>query len=208
MHCSKISTVLATCIVLVVTLCISPVSDASKVVRIGSKTFPESYILAEIAAQLLESRGFEVERKIGLGGTLIAFEALQKGSIDLYPEYTGTLSQAVLSQPQMTEAQLRSALASRDLDLGVSLGFNNSYAIAMSAELAESRNITLVSELADHPDLNVGFSLEFLNRGDGWPSLRAAYQLPQRASGIEHALASVVSAVVVGQVEGGEASLR
>jgi osmoprotectant transport system permease protein len=189
MRCRKISTGLATCILLVVTLCISPASDASKVVRIGSKTFPESYILAEVAAQLLESRGFLVERKIGLGGTLIAFEALQEGSIDLYPEYTGTLSQAVLSQPQMTEAQLRSALAGRDLDLGIALGFNNSYAIAMSRELAESRNITLISELAEHPDLNIGFSLEFLNRGDGWPSLQAAYQLPQRASGIEHALA-------------------
>ena len=89
--------------------------DSSQAIRIGSKTFPESYILAEIAAQLLQSHGFAVERQLGLGGTLIAFEALQTGSIDLYPEYTGTLSQAVLRQPGMTAQQLHAALATRDL---------------------------------------------------------------------------------------------
>jgi len=164
-------------------------AGASQAVRIGSKIFPESYILAEITAQILESRGIAVERKLGLGGTLIAFEALQTGSIDIYPEYTGTLSQAVLRQPKITAVQLHAALADRDLAIGALFGFNNSYAIAISEDIAASRNITLVSELAEHPDLNIGFSLEFLNRGDGWPALQAAYRLPQRASGIEHALA-------------------
>jgi osmoprotectant transport system permease protein len=163
--------------------------EASQPIRIGSKAFPESYILAEISAQLLESRGFKIERQLGLGGTLIAFEALQEGAIDLYPEYTGTLSQAVLREPGMTAEELHAALAARDLTMEVSLGFNNSYAIAISREIAQSRDITRISELAGHPDLNMGFSLEFLNRGDGWPALQAAYQLPQRASGLEHALA-------------------
>ncbi len=167
----------------------APAAESFKPVRIGSKTFTESYILAEIAAQLLESRGFEVERQLGLGGTLIAFEALQAGSIDLYPEYTGTLTQAVLRQPDMTRAQLDVALASRGLALRVPLGFSNGYAIAVDADIAESRNIERISDLAKHPDLNMGFSLEFLNRGDGWPALQAAYGLPQQPSGIEHALA-------------------
>ena len=164
-------------------------ADPAQLVRIGSKAFPESHILAEISAQLLEAHGFEVKRTLGLGGTLIAFEALQTGSIDLYPEYTGTLSQAILQQPGMSAEQLRAALAIRELALGVSLGFNNSYAIAVSAEIAEKRGINKVSQLAAHPDLKLGFSLEFLNRLDGWPALRSAYQLPQQASGIEHALA-------------------
>jgi osmoprotectant transport system permease protein len=181
---------LAACILLGFTLLQAlPTSAASSAIRIGSKTFPESYILAEITAQLLESGGFEVQRQLGLGGTLIAFEALQKGSIDIYPEYTGTLSQAVLRQPAMTAAQLSTALAARELTLAVSLGFNNGYAIAMSREVAASRNIRLISDLEQHPDLVIGLSLEFLNRGDGWPALQAAYQLPQRPSGIEHALA-------------------
>jgi osmoprotectant transport system permease protein len=180
---------LAASVLLVVGLYTPLVSSSSSSIRVASKTFPESYILAEITAQLLESHGYDVERKKGLGGTLIAFEALQNGSIDIYPEYTGTLSQAVLRQPDMSREQLRSALDSRDLNLDVLLGFNNSYAIAISREIAEIRNITVISDLKQHPDLNIGFSLEFLNRGDGWPELKSAYQLPQRASGIEHALA-------------------
>ena len=144
----------------------------SQTIRIGSKIFPESYILAEITAQMLEGQGFEVQRKLGLGGTLIAFEALQTGSIDIYPEYTGTLSQAVLRQPDMNAVELHAALAAQDLAIGVLFGFNNSYAIAVAESTAASRNITLVSDLAEHPDLNIGFSLEFLNRGDGWPALR------------------------------------
>ena len=182
--------VLAICVLLSV---VPPVTrlaaDPTNIIRIGSKAFPESHILAEITAQLLADRGFEVQRTLGLGGTLIAFEALKNGSIDLYPEYTGTLSQAILQQPGMSTEQLGVALAARDLTLGVALGFNNSYAIAISGEIAEKRNITLVSQLAAHPDLDLGFSLEFLNRADGWPALRSAYQLPQQASGIEHALA-------------------
>ena len=66
---------------------------------VGSKNFGESYLLAEIAAQVLEAKGFDVKRQLGLGGTLICYEALKNGEIDLYPEYTGTLSQAVLKLP-------------------------------------------------------------------------------------------------------------
>jgi osmoprotectant transport system permease protein len=174
-------------------------TESTTPVRIGSKTFTESYILAEIVAQLLESRGFVVERRLGLGGTLIAFEALQAGAIDLYPEYTGTLTQAVLRQPDMTRAQLDNALASRGLALRVPLGFSNGYAIAVDAGIAGSRNIERISDLVKHPDLDAGFSLEFLNRGDGWPALAAAYQLPHQPSGIEHALA--YRAVSSGQLD-------
>lgn len=181
---------LAACLLLGVALLLPlSASAAPTAIRIASKTFPESYILAEITAQLLESHGFMVRRQLGLGGTLIAFEALQGGSIDIYPEYTGTLSQAILHQPGMTAEQLSTALAARGLTPGVSLGFDNSYAIAMSTELATSRDIALISDLKQHPDLAIGLSLEFLNRGDGWPALQAAYRLPQRPTGIEHALA-------------------
>src|SRR5262245_27621939 len=65
-------------------------------VVVGSKEFPESYILGEIMAQLLEDRGLGVQRKFGLSGTLIAFEAMRTGDIDVYVEYSGTLEQAIL----------------------------------------------------------------------------------------------------------------
>ena len=63
---------------------------------VGGKSFTEGYLLAEMMAQILEERGFEVRRRTGLGGTLVAFQALQSGEIDVYPEYTGTVSQVIL----------------------------------------------------------------------------------------------------------------
>src|SRR5262245_45271094 len=69
-------------------------------VVVGSKNFAESYILGEMMAQLLENRGFQVERRFGLGGTLIGFEALRIGGIDVYVEYSGTLEQAILKLPE------------------------------------------------------------------------------------------------------------
>ena len=122
-----------------------------RVVRVGSKTFGESYILAEIASQLLSAKGIALEKKLGLGGTLIAYEALRTGAIDLYPEYTGTLTRAVLHQPELTGAALQSTLQAEGLQLHTQLGFNNTYAIAMGSGLAAELGISRISDLAAHP---------------------------------------------------------
>ncbi|GAB5453527.1 MAG: glycine betaine ABC transporter substrate-binding protein [Halioglobus sp.] len=179
---------LSLCLLLSV-LAWSASADKDQPLRVASKMFTESYVLGEITAQLLEADGFEVERKLGLGGTLIAFGALQGGEIDVYPEYTGTLIEAVLRTPNLSDAELTRQLEEKGLRMQAMLGFNNSYAIALHRELATSRGITRISDLAAHADLKAGFTHEFLNRGDGWPALSAAYQLPQKPSGIEHALA-------------------
>ncbi|MDP5052301.1 MAG: ABC transporter permease subunit, partial [Congregibacter sp.] len=76
-----------------------------------------------------------------------------------------------------------------NLEFYLPLGFNNSYALAMPEALASERGITRMSDLAAHPDLEIGLSHEFLNRGDGWPELQRRYALPQQPKGIEHALA-------------------
>ncbi|WP_439108073.1 glycine betaine ABC transporter substrate-binding protein [Congregibacter sp.] len=162
---------------------------AQRPVVVGSKTFSESHVLAEIAAQYLEANGQTVERKLGLGGTLISYEALVAGELDIYPEYTGTLSGAVFDDLAMDGAGLAAALAGDGLEFFVPLGFNNSYALAMPEALANARSVTRISDLAGYPDLAIGLSLEFLNRGDGWPALQRRYQLPQNPTGIEHALA-------------------
>ena len=78
--------------ILLLLLLAAPLYPLADVIRVGSKNFNESYVLGEIAAQMLEAQGFEVERKLGLGGTLICYEALRNGEIDLYVEYTGTLT--------------------------------------------------------------------------------------------------------------------
>lgn len=160
-------------------------------VVVGSKHFNEGYILAEIIARLLEDRGFPVERKFGLGGTLICFEALKNGEIDIYPEYSGTLAQAILKLPgRVSYAELRGTVKRRfDMDLLDSFGFDNTYAIALRRNLARQRGLKTISDLARFPDLRFGFSYEFLNRHDGWPGLARTYGLSARPVGIEHGLA-------------------
>jgi len=169
-------------------------------VVIGSKNFAESYILAEASAQLLESKGFEVDRRFGLNGTKIAYDALQNKAIDFYPEYTGTIAEVILEQPSLTELNdIRNALAERGLQLLDPLGFNNSYAIAASTESAERLSLRRISDLANAPPLRIAFPHEFLNRQDGWPGLQARYNFHLDVDGIEHAIA--YEAINAGQVD-------
>ncbi len=168
-----------------------PDPAASQTVVVGSKHFNEGYILAEIIAELLEDRGFQVGRRFGLGGTLICFEALKNGEIDVYPEYSGTLEQAILKLPhRVSYAELRGTLQRQfGMDLLDSFGFNNTYAIALGREVAGRLGLKTISDLAKFPQLRFGFSHEFLNRQDGWPGLARTYGLSARPSGIEHGLA-------------------
>ncbi len=159
-------------------------------VRVASKNFAENYLLAEIVAQLLEGQGITVERAFGLGGTLICYQALLNDEIDLYVEYTGTLSQAILQRPEVTgREELNAVIAERGLHLMPQLGFNNTYAIAVRRQLAESLGLRNIADLAEYPELRLVFSHEFLERGDGWPGLSERYALPHSVEGIEHALA-------------------
>src|SRR5436189_2976564 len=100
-----------TCIVLA--LLIAATAQAGPIV-IGCKQDVEGQVLAEIMAQLLEDRGLVVERRYSLGGTLICFEALKRGSVDVYPEYSGTLEQAILQLPgRASHARMRELLQQR-----------------------------------------------------------------------------------------------
>ena len=157
---------------------------------VASKDFNESYILGEILAQLLESDGFEVERRFGLGGTLICYEALRTGEIDVYAEYTGTLSKAILQRDDQPDtAALNALLAGDGLVLLPAFGFNNTYALAMPRALARDRGIERISDLRDHPGLRIAVSHEFLEREDGWPGLSRRYGFDRDIGGIEHGLA-------------------
>lgn len=157
-------------------------SKNTEPIKIASKHFTESYILAEIMGVLLESRGHEVKFVHGLGGTTICFEALRNRKIDLYPEYTGTLEKEILK----SEGPLREKLREKyDLEILGSFGFNNTYAIAV----LQGRDLRAISDLKKMPDLKGGLSYEFLNRVDGWPALKARYGLAQEVLGLEHGLA-------------------
>ncbi|HSG64704.1 MAG TPA: glycine betaine ABC transporter substrate-binding protein [Gammaproteobacteria bacterium] len=159
-------------------------------VVIGSKNFTEGYVLAEIMAQLVEARGIPVVRRFGFAGTLVAFEALRAGEIDVYAEYTGTIAQTILDSRALdADPALATALGPLGVEPLASLGFNNTYAIAVEPSLAESLDLERISDLRLHAQLRLGFSHEFRDRGDGWPGLKRAYELPQDSSGIEHGLA-------------------
>jgi osmoprotectant transport system permease protein len=157
--------------------------------RVGSKRFTESYILGEVLAQAAGARG-KAEHRSGLGNTAIVFEALKAGSIDLYPEYTGTIALEILKAPgPMSMAEMDAALAKQGLGVAVPLGFNNSYALALRGVDAVGLRVTRLSDLAAHASLRFGLSHEFLGRADGWPGLAQAYQLPQQPLALDHGLA-------------------
>ncbi len=158
---------------------------------IGSKNFTEGYILAEILAQLAENAGYRVERRFGLGGTMVCFEALTRGEIDCYPEYSGTLEQAILKLTKKLPYELLQSmlLQERGVELLGTFGFNNTYAIALQAARADSLGLKTIGDLRRYPDLSIAFSHEFVNRRDGWPGLKRVYELSHEPVGIEHGLA-------------------
>ncbi len=160
-------------------------------VRIGSKKFTESVVLGEIALHLTRNAKAGAVHLRELGGTRILWNALLKGEIDIYPEYTGTLRQEIFSGLDIeTEEALDRALADRGLRASRPLGFNNTYALGMLPALADRLGVEKISDLVRHPGLKFGFSNEFMDRGDGWPSLRQRYGLPQaEVRGLDHDLA-------------------
>ena len=163
---------------------------AGEPIVVASKNFTESYLLGEIIAQRLEQAGMEVDRRFGLGGTLICFEALLAGEIDVYVEYSGTLERTILKLGQRTSIlELNERLLSRGLSLLSPLGFNNTYAIAVRKEVAEEFSLERISQLTDYRDLRVVVSHEFLEREDGWPGMRRVYGFDWIPEGIEHGLA-------------------
>ena len=163
---------------------------ATEPIVVASKNFTESYILGEIIAQRLEQAGMEVDRRFGLGGTLICFEALLAGDIDVYVEYSGTLEQTILKLGKRTSIKgLREHLESRGLSLLSPLGFNNTYAIVLRKEVADALSLDRISQLVDHDDLRAMVSHEFLEREDGWPGMQRVYGFDWVPEGIEHGLA-------------------
>lgn len=158
-------------------------------VQVGSKSFTESVLLGEIITKLAGAGPAAAFHQRELGGTQILWKALLAGEIDLYPEYTGTLTKEILHTAASTD-DLRILLRGRGIWMSQPLGFNNTYALAVRPETAERLGLRTISDLRAHPDLRLGFSNEFLNRGDGWPGLKQRYALPHgNVRGLDHDLA-------------------
>jgi osmoprotectant transport system permease protein len=165
-------------------------SASAQTIRVGAKHFNEGYILSEMLSLLLEEKGYTVERKYNLGGTMVCFEALRTGAIDLYPEYSGTISAELLKDSRLSISASDSLLRRNfAIETGALFGFNNTYALVMQKSVARKKNISRISDLSRYPELVAGISYEFLKRVDGWDQLSQIYELPQQPSGLEHGLA-------------------
>ena len=166
-------------------------------VVIGSKEFTEQVILREMMAALIEGNSdIKAEQKF-LGGTLICFNSLKKGDIDLYAEYTGTALTAILKQLPMTEPQKVYDTVKDDFKQQYelvwlkSLGFNNTYTLTMRRDQAQELGIQTISDLEAHKDkLTSGFTHEFVERPDGYPGLVKHYgfELGQKPKGMDSGL--------------------
>lgn len=159
-------------------------ASVERPVVVASKPFGESYLLAEIFAQLLEARGLRVDRRPGLGATELAFRALRNGAVDVYPEYTGTGLLVLLGeQPHGTGADVYARVASEfprrfSARWLPPLGFENTYAIAVRARMADSLGVRTLSDLARVASgLRAGLTPDFIGRRDGLPGLSDAYGL-------------------------------
>ncbi|MCB0282500.1 MAG: ABC transporter permease subunit [Calditrichaeota bacterium] len=165
-------------------------TQASDIV-VASKKFTENIILADIAGMLLKDKGFNVDHRAGLGGTRVLWNALLKSEIDLYPEYSGTISQEIFAAEKLFDfSEVLNKLDSLGIAVVGPLGFNNTYALGMLKNRSGELSISEISDLNKHPQLVLGFTNEFMDRADGWPALQRSYQLPQKnVQGLDHDLA-------------------
>jgi osmoprotectant transport system substrate-binding protein len=151
-------------------------------VSVGSKDFTEELILGEMYAQLLERAGLSVSRKLDLGGTQVAMEALLRGDIDLYPEYTGTALVTELKLSPGKDAAANYATVKRDYAARYKLAwlnpapFNDTQALATTQAVRSRYRLSTLSDLAQAaPQLRLGAIPEFTKREDGLPGLQRAY---------------------------------
>jgi len=159
-----------------------PARAEPPLLRVGSKNFTEQLVVGELYAQALEAAGARVERRLNLGGTLIAQQALTTGQIDLYPEYTGTGLGVVLKEDtsgtaeQVLERVRQGYRARFDLDWIAPSGVDNGNVLLVLPATARKYGLATLSDLARVAGrLTLSAGSEFADRADGLPGLRRVY---------------------------------
>ncbi len=159
-----------------------PISGDLKTIAVGSADFPESKIIAEIYAQVLEANDFQVRRQFGIGSRETYVPAVQDHSIDLIPEYTGNLLQyfdaeATATTPDQVLIGLLKALPG-DLSILYPSPAEDKDTLAVTAETAQRWNLKTIADLAAHSaEVKVGAPSEFQTRQTGLVGLKARYGL-------------------------------
>jgi osmoprotectant transport system substrate-binding protein len=170
---------------LLIAACLLAGCSSTRRLTVGSKNFTEQLVLGEILAQQIERRlQIKVERKLNLGGTLLAQQALQSGQIDLFPEYTGTAVTNVLKLAPSADAaavlaQVRGEYRRRwNIEWLDPFGFSNSFAMVIRGDEARRGKLETLTEAARYKrDWLMGAGYEFLQRPDGFPGLVKTYGL-------------------------------
>jgi osmoprotectant transport system substrate-binding protein len=173
---------LAVCVVLLLNACGSNNGSGKQTLTVGSKNFTEALILGEMYSLALENAGYDVKRKLNLGGTLVAHEALKNGDIDMYPEYTGTGLINVLQLPPKSDAKVvydEVAQGYKDKFNLIWLeptNANNSQGLVTTKKVSDTYNLHNISDLPKlAPQLRMAAVPEFEEREDGLKGLNAAY---------------------------------
>lgn len=173
---------------------------------VGSKNFTEQVILGELIAQQIERKlHVPVDRKLNLGGTLLAHEALVAGSIDLYPEYTGTALTQILHQPAEKDAKrvfenVQKGYAPLHVQWLPPLGFNDTFAMVMLTKTAQENHITSLSDAAAKP-WRLGVGYEFTQRPDGLTGLVQTYGLQVKGDPVVMDLGLLYAALKTDRVD-------
>jgi len=193
---------------LLVALLLGP-HQSKAVITIGSKNFTEQVILGELLAQQIENNtSLMVKRQFDLGGTFVLHEAVRRGQVDGYVEYTGTAWTAILKRPPISDAQwvwketVKRYQRQFDLSVFPSLGFDNTFAILVRSADAQRHQLHTISDLLPlAPTWRAGFGFEFLNRQDGYRGLSQRYGLVFRTPPREMDLGLTYRALADGQVD-------
>jgi osmoprotectant transport system substrate-binding protein len=180
---------------------------SKKPLVVGSKNFTEQVLLGEIISQHLERRlGQKVTRRINLGGTLLTYQALQNGEINIYPEYTGTIQAEILKeQPSSNAAQALDRSRNEMTRLAQTevldpLGIDNGFVMVVRGSDARQYNIKTLSQAAEiKGGWKLGVGYEFEQRVDGMPALNN-YHLPMNAATRSMDLGLLYKALELGQV--------
>jgi osmoprotectant transport system permease protein len=175
---------------------------------VGSKVFTEQLILGELLAQAIE-RGttLQVNRKLGLGDTLVCETAMRAGDLDVYVEYTGTALTAIFKQPVARDRNevnrsVAASYAATGRTMMPPLGFENTFAILVRGRDARQLGLRTISEAAAHtPRWQAGFGPAFLEREDGFRGLVRAYGLRFAAPPRGMNLSLTYRALAAGQVD-------
>jgi glycine betaine/choline ABC-type transport system substrate-binding protein len=196
------------CCIAALALCGCSKPGASVAIRVGSKNFTEQVVLGEIIAHHLEHRLHrKVERRLNLGGTLLAHQALLNRQIDLYPEYTGTALAVILKNPIGTDraavlARVKGDYLSRfQLEWLDPLGIDNGFAMVVSGPEARTRQLETLTDAAKTPQSwTLGVGYEFEQRADGLAALEKTYHLRWKDAPKTMDLGLLYSALQQGQV--------